>query len=82
VPKDPIAVVQDVLSTTIDQATNAIKPQVAAVVQTFGFPVGLALAVLAFLIIQNHLDRRDPKLRAGTSSEAETFLPFEGEDEA
>ncbi len=71
------------ISTTIDQATNVLKqPEVGAAVQTFGFPIGLLLAVLAFLVIQNRLDRRDPKLRAAPLTDADTLLPFELEDQA
>jgi len=70
------------VSATVNEASKVLKPEVAAaVVQTVGFPVGLVLAVFAFLVIQDRLDRRDPKLREAPVTEAETLLPFESEDE-
>jgi hypothetical protein len=59
-----------------------VRPEVAAAVATtFGFPLGLALAVVAFLVLQNRLDHRDPKLRAAASSWTERTLPYTREDE-
>ena len=70
------------VSATVNEASKVLRPEVAvAVVQTVGFPIGLALAVLVFLVVQNHLDRRDPKLREAPLTEAETLLPFEREEE-
>lgn len=74
-------VAQGVVSATVAETTRVLIPAGTAVVTTFGFPLGLALAVAIFLIIQNRLDNEDPKLRSAPLTEAETLLPFEPEDE-
>ena len=79
--RQPLEVIQSLISDTVGQAARAIPPAVGTAVTTFGFPLGLVLAILAFLLIQNRLDRRDPKLRTAALTEADTLLPFEGEDE-
>lgn len=42
----------------------------------FGFPLGLAALVLAFLAVQGRLDARDPKLVAASLSVDDDLLPF------
>jgi hypothetical protein len=82
-PSDPwTSLVDTVLSVTATEAAKVVRPEVAAAVaSTFGFPIGLALVVVAFLVLQNRLDNRDPKLRAAAASWTERTLPYEREDE-
>src|SRR5688500_1119016 len=42
----------------------------------FGFPLGLAALVLAYLAVQGRLDARDPKLAAAPLSIDDDLLPF------
>jgi hypothetical protein len=59
-----------------------LRPEAALAVATeFTFPLALAIAVLAFLIVQDQLDRRDPKLRAAPQHVAETYIRFEPEEQ-
>jgi hypothetical protein len=53
-----------------------VPAAVAAVAQTFGFPLILTMAVLLFLVIQSRFDGRDPKLRTAPLTTADTFVPF------
>jgi len=61
---------------------NAVSAEAAAqVVKTFGFPLALMMAVFLFLIVQDRIDRRDPKLRAAPRSFLDTFVSFKEEGE-
>jgi len=72
-----VRAVFSVVATTVG---TAVKPEAAsAVAQTFGFPLVLMLAVLLFLLIQNHMDERDPKLRGAPLTAAETTVLFVNE---
>ena len=63
------------------QVGATVKPAaVAAVASSFGFPIALMVAVLAFLLIQHRLDAGDPKLRAGPLTAADSMLAFTDED--
>lgn len=42
----------------------------------FGFPLGLALLVLGFVVVQGRLDARDPKLAFAPVSVDDDLLPF------
>jgi hypothetical protein len=69
---------QAVVSEAVERAQDAVKPEAAAAVATtFTFPIGLMLAVFLFLIVQDRLDRRDPKLRSATE---DGVLDFEDEE--
>ena len=58
-----------------------IRPDAAIAVATeFTFPLALAIAVLLFLVVQDQVDRRDPKLRAAPKSQGDTFIRFEAEE--
>jgi hypothetical protein len=58
-----------------------VKPAAAAAVaSTFSFPLTLMIAVLLFLLVQRHMDARDPKLRAAPRTTAEALLEFQDED--
>ena len=59
-----------------------VPAAVAAVAQTFGFPLILTIAVLLFLVIQSRFDGRDPKLRTAPLTTADTFVPFADGDRA
>jgi hypothetical protein len=62
------------------QVSKVVRPEVAAAVATtFGFPLALMAAVLAFLAVQSRLDVRDPKLRVAPQTLADTVLPFREE---
>jgi hypothetical protein len=64
----------------VDQVSRAVQPAAAAAVaSTFTFPLALMLAVLLFLLIQNRLDGRDPKLRVAAQTAGDTFMKFKNE---
>jgi hypothetical protein len=74
-------IVGQVVTAAVEQVARYVHPDAAAAIATqFGFPLALALAVLAFLIVQGHVDRRDPKLRIAPQNVVETLVKFEGED--
>ena len=58
-----------------------LRPEAALAVATeFTFPLALALAVLLFLVVQDQVDRRDPKLRSAPRHVADTLIRFEPEE--
>jgi hypothetical protein len=76
----PLGFVQSVVASAAGQVGMVVKPSAAAAVAvTFGFPLLLMLAVVAFVVGQARVDHRDPKLRAAPHAVAETVLPFEEE---
>jgi hypothetical protein len=78
---DPSAIGQ-VISAAAAQVSRVVRPEAAAAIATeFGFPILLTVAVLAFLVIQNKVDRRDPKLRMAPRNAYETYLKFETEEQ-
>jgi hypothetical protein len=65
----------------VERVGGAIRPDAAATVATtFGFPIALALLVLAFLLVQSRMDDRDPKLRSAPRTMADTLVAFVDED--
>jgi hypothetical protein len=63
---DPVIIEPVVAAAT---APSAVRPRPAEVVRVvrnaaepFAFPIALVVAVGAFLLVQGHIDRRDPKL--------------------
>ncbi|MGH2456691.1 MAG: hypothetical protein ACRDHD_10600, partial [Candidatus Limnocylindria bacterium] len=81
-PEGPGEVVQQVLSAAADQVRRAVKPEAALAVTTeFTFPLALALAVLAYLVVQGRVDYRDPKLRIAPQHVTETIVKFQEEDQ-
>jgi tetrahydromethanopterin S-methyltransferase subunit D len=75
-------VVGQVVTLAVEQVSRYVRPEAAvAVAAEFTFPLALALAVLVFLLIQGHIDRRDPKLRMAPQNVVETFVKFQGEDQ-
>ena len=69
-------------SAATDGIGRAVSPEAAAqVAKTFGFPLALMMAVLLFLIVQDRVDRRDPKLRAAPMSFLDTMVRFAEEDD-
>jgi hypothetical protein len=71
-----------VLSLAGGQASRVVQPgAAAAVATTFGFPLILTLAVLAFVLIQGWIDARDPKLRYAPQTLADTIIRFREENE-
>ena len=58
-----------------------IRPEAALAVATeFTFPLALAIAVLLYLVVQDQVDRRDPKLRAAPQHQSDTLIRFEPEE--
>ena len=85
-PLGPGAVVGQVFgqvfTAAAEQAARVVRPEAAvAVAAEFTFPLALALAVLIFLVIQEQVDRRDPKLRMAPQHVGETLLQFQSEDQ-
>jgi hypothetical protein len=78
---DPIVIADRVLAEAATQVAAVVRPgAAAAVATTFSFPLTLMLAVLAFLLVQRYVDRRDPKLRAAPRSTAEGLVEFKDEE--
>jgi hypothetical protein len=62
--------------------SRAVSPEAAAKVATsFGFPLGLMIAVIVFLVVQDQVDRRDPKLRSAPRTYFDTIVRFKEEHE-
>ena len=81
-PTGPAAVVGQVVGAAVEQVVRAVRPEAAVAVATeFTFPLALALAVLAYLVIQGQIDRRDPKLRVAPQNVVETLVTFKTEEE-
>lgn len=78
----PGGVVGRVVTAAVEQVARVVRPDAAvAVASQFTFPLALALAVLAYLVIQGRVDRRDPKLRIAPQHVLETLVIFRTEDE-
>ena len=59
-----------------------LRPEAAlAVAAEFTFPLALAIAVLLFLVVQDQVDRRDPKLRTAPRHQNDTLIRFEPEEQ-
>jgi tetrahydromethanopterin S-methyltransferase subunit D len=81
-PAGPAAIVGQVVGAAVEQVVRAVRPEAAVAVATeFTFPLVLALAVLAYLVIQGQIDRRDPKLRVAPQNVVETLVTFKTEEE-
>jgi hypothetical protein len=66
------------LSGLAKRITETVRPEaVEAIARSFGFPLALALLVIIFLLVQDRLDDRDPKLRHAPRSAGETYIAFE-----
>jgi hypothetical protein len=73
-------VVRQILSAAADQVSRVVRPAAAAAVATtFSFPLALMLAVLVFLLVQNRVDERDPKLRVAPQTSGDTVVKFRDE---
>jgi hypothetical protein len=71
-----------VWSAIVEGLERAVRPEAAArVATTFGFPLALMFAVLLFLIVQDQIDRRDPKLRHAPRTLLDTLQRFRDEDD-
>lgn len=76
----PQAVVGAILNAAADQIGRVVQPEAAAVVAVaFGFPLGLSLAVLLFLVVQGRVDARDPKLRLAPKTRDDVLIAFRDE---
>jgi hypothetical protein len=81
-PALPIGVVGQVVAAAIGGVTHVVHPDAAvAVAEEFTFPIALTIAVLGYLAVQGHIDRRDPKLRLAPQHVIETVIRFEPEGE-
>ena len=68
------------MAAAIGGVTHVVRPGAAvAVAGQFSFPLALALAVVAYLVVQGRMDRRDPKLRLAPQHVVETVVRFEPE---
>jgi len=77
----PIDLIGTVLTGAVGNVGLILRPEAALAVATeFTFPMALALAVLIFLVVQDQVDRRDPKLRVAPQHAADTFVRFEPEE--
>jgi len=66
----------------VEQVSRIVKPEAAvAVAATFGFPLGMNLAVVLFLVVQGGIDSRDPKLRVASQTATEAVVAFEEEEQ-
>ncbi|HYM52270.1 MAG TPA: vWA domain-containing protein [Candidatus Dormibacteraeota bacterium] len=66
----------------VEQVSRVVKPEaVVAVAATFGFPLGMNLAVVLFLVVQGGIDSRDPKLRVASQTATEAVVAFEEEEQ-
>ena len=71
-----------VVDAAVEGVARVVRTDAAvAVAAQFTFPLALTFAVLFFLLIQNRVDRRDPKLRIAPQHVIETLLTFRTEDE-
>ncbi len=79
-PNEAAQGIAEIVSGAAPQFSGVIKPEVAAAVAaTFGFPLILMLAVAIFVIVQNRVDSRDPKLRLAPLTALDTVIPFREE---
>jgi hypothetical protein len=79
---DEGAVLGQIWEAATDGISRAVSPEAAAqVAKTFGFPLALMLAVLLFLIVQDRVDRRDPKLQTAPRTVFDTVVRFKEEHE-
>lgn len=77
----PFDVLGSVVTGAVGNVGMVIQPAaVLAVASEFTFPLALAIAVLLFLVVQDQVDRRDPKLRAAPRNVNETLIRFEPEE--
>ncbi len=75
-------VLWQVWNAIVEGVERAVRPEAAAkVASTFGFPLGLMVAVLLFLVVQGQIDRRDPKLRRAPRTVVDTMQKFRDEDD-
>ena len=78
----PVGAVGQVVTAAVEYVALVVRPDAAvAVAAEFTFPIALAVAVLAFLVIQGQVDRRDPKLRIAPQHVQETLVVFRMEEE-
>jgi hypothetical protein len=77
----PLDFLGGVVTGAIGNVGLIIRPEAALAVATeFTFPLALAIAVLLFLVVQDQIDRRDPKLRAAPQHQNDTLIRFEPEE--
>lgn len=78
----PQNIIPNLVRGAVEGLSGAVQPEAAVVVAvSFGFPLLLMLAVIGFLLLQGHLDRRDPKLRVAPRSASELLVPWSEEAE-
>ena len=78
----PLDFLGSVVSGAVGTVGLILRPEAAlAVAGEFTFPLALAIAVLLFLVVQDQVDRRDPKLRTAPRHQNDTFIRFEPEEQ-
>ena len=72
-----IPVIHDKITENVSHAVQGVVNAVSAAGGGTGFPLILLLVVLAFLLVQNRIDSRDPKLALASVAADDTveFLP-------
>jgi len=72
-----VPIIHDRFTEDVSSAVQGVVDAVAHAGGGTGFPLMLLLVVLAFLIMQNRIDRRDPKLALASVAADDTveFLP-------
>jgi hypothetical protein len=72
-----IPVIHDKITENVSHAVQGVVNAVSAAGGGTGFPLILLLVVLAFLVVQNRIDSRDPKLALASVAADDTveFLP-------
>lgn len=77
-PQPPVEETFDVAPAAAEEAPAIarLRQVTLPAARQFGFPLGLAALVLAFLAVQGRLDARDPKLAAAPLSVDDDLLPF------
>lgn len=79
---DALGFLGSVVTDAVGNVGLIVRPEAAIAVATeFTFPMALAIAVLLFIVAQDQVDRRDPKLRAAPQHQADTLIRFEAEEQ-
>ena len=75
----PLDFLGSVVTGAVGNVALVLRPEAALAVATeFTFPLVLAIAVLLFLVVQDQVDRRDPKLRVAPQHQTDDLHPLRG----
>ena len=77
----PFDFLGSIVTSAVGNVALVLRPEAALAVATeFTFPLVLALAVLLYVVAQDQVDRRDPKLRMAPPHQRDTLIRFEAEE--